>query len=232
MARHLMRKTGNGVYRVRISEEQGTRLNLPWIAKRGLGARRGVSTYITNNRAAAEAAAAEGHSVRGLDPLDSMSSSAGSGRSAGNTWRPSMSRASVSNGSTTTGEALGSHTNSRGISAQSLQSSIGGDGGGVLIHDCVWGMVQQLGPDSSRWGRIMRCMNCREAAAFGCQIGGCGNLTCANCIGEVSIALAGGAGGGNSSRSSSSGSVSRHVRFEAESSSSTINCRDVIQHWS
>ena len=137
-ARRLMRNSGDGVYKIRLADRDAPQPP-PWIRRTRPG--REVVTYMTNQRAVAMQAQLGGYSVLGLDADDDLSSSAGSGRSRDQTWRASMSRASLSHGSSTTvttGETLG--TRSDAISAQSMASSFGGAGGPVQEHECLWGL--------------------------------------------------------------------------------------------
>ena len=180
-------------------------------------------SYVTGDRNAAQRLQDDGLSVGGLNGSD-MSSAGDRGRPADATWRPSMSRDSLSNGSSTTtagSRSIGGSSGSARLSAQSMHSSLGGAGMDVNDHDCVWRRLRHVNDAS----RFLRCMRCGRRADFNCQLEWCGNTSCAGCLAEVSMMITAGGtsagAGGSRSGSGASGpegpaslqSAQRRVRF-------------------
>ena len=132
------------MYKVRVNEDDPVHdvLEQPWIAMRAVFW--ASQCHVPQMIVLLQWLHRTKFSVRGLATRAATSSSIDSGRSAD----PHGTHMGYESSSWEYhhGETMGTHTNSRGISAQSLQSSIGGVGGGVPQHDCVWGRVQQPGP--------------------------------------------------------------------------------------
>ena len=167
-------------------------------------------SLMTRDRAAAESARGKGYDVRGLVPGESSASSSRSGRSRDETWDPGEVPSSSKSQTLSTGRP------SR-ASAQSMHRSIdiGRGGSSAASHRCAWVRAPEVEypPGRSMRPDLLKCMKCGSKADFTCQVGGCGNLSCARCIGEVSMMLEARLASA-SSEGKDPQTASRHVRFQ------------------